>query len=410
MSLLSIALLFAMTGSLFMCGWAGFSNHQNQKANNFFILMMLGFASVLAEMAIYHHNQFNSSIGVQSLYTQVVVFSVPLTSGIPIFFYLFLKSALRLDSRFRRSDFLHLLIPVIYFILILPFALLDVSEQFAFYRDVQLGKDIAWPLNLTPERFTRLATSAVLGIFYMQLCWQELHSEVNLKKQDILKTAHHLKKNYLVMSLGIVMAFIFLMIRLPDDLTWSLSLLLILMALASSWMFIKLPELGHHHGVKVIHNSIDNINDSFPSKEPINQSVQQGSNPSPSLISHEKRYRSSVTEQMANQSMVALTQLLEDGIYKDSTLSLGKLAKEMKVSNHHLSQIINQQYQGSYYDLIHRYRINEAKRLLIETSFSIADITYEVGYNSKSVFYTEFKRQTQLTPSQYKKANAMALS
>jgi AraC-like DNA-binding protein len=76
----------------------------------------------------------------------------------------------------------------------------------------------------------------------------------------------------------------------------------------------------------------------------------------------------------------------------------------MKVSNHHLSQIINQQNQGNYYDLIHSYRIDEAKRLLIETSLSIADITYEVGYNSKSVFYTEFKRQTQLTPSQFKKS------
>ncbi|MEH6348033.1 MAG: AraC family transcriptional regulator, partial [Bermanella sp.] len=243
--------------------------------------------------------------------------------------------------------------------------------------------------------FTRLATAAVLGIFYLQLCWQELHSEVNLKKQDVLKTAKHLKRNYLVMSLGIVIIFLFILMRLPREFTWLLSVLLMAMAFATSWLFIKLPEMGHNRRTPDT-QAVDN------SGEVEETAADQG-------INSEKNYRSSVTQKMANQSMQALTQLLDEGIYKDSTLSLGKLASEMKVSNHHLSQIINQQYQGSYYDLIHKYRISEAKRLLRETAFSIADITYEVGYNSKSVFYTEFKRQTELTPSQYKKSSAPAM-
>ena len=342
--------------------------------------MMLGFASVLGEMAIYHLKQTTGQVQARELYTQVVILSVPLSAGIPVFFYLYVKSALRLESSFQRSDFLHLLVPIIYLVLILPFALLELADKYAFYQDIQQGKDMAWPLIVTPTRYTRLATAAVLGIFYLQLCWHELHREINLKKQDILKTAKHLKRNYRVMSLGIAIIFLFLMIRLPIEMTWTLSIVLILMALASSWLFIKLPEMGHDRSAKT-----------------------KGTG------NTEKQYRSSVTEQMANQSMKTLTQLMATGIYKDSTLSLGKLASQMEVSNHHLSQIINQQYQGSYYDLIHKYRINEAKRLLLETSFSIADITYEVGYNSKSVFYTEFKRQTQLTPSQYKKSTALAL-
>jgi len=384
MSLISIALFFAMACSLFMCGWAGFSNHQNQKARGFFILMMLGFTAVLGEMTLYHLKQYGAVPEARGLYSQVVTLSVPLSAGIPVFFYLYVKSALRLESSFQRSDFLHLLVPIIYLILMLPFTLLEQVDKYAFYQDIHQGKDIAWPLIITPTRITRLATAAVLGIFYLQLCWQELHSEINLKKQDILKTAKNLKRNYRVMSLGIAMIFLFLMVRLPKELTWSLSSVLIIMALASSWLFIKLPEMGHDRSAK-------------------KKAEPKGTE------NTEKQYRSSVTEQMANQSMDKLTQLLETGIYKDSTLSLGKLASQMEVSNHHLSQIINQQYQGSYYDLIHKYRISEAKRLLLETSFSIADITYEVGYNSKSVFYTEFKRQTELTPSQYKKSSALAM-
>ncbi len=408
MSLLSIALFFAMSCSLFMCAWAGFSNHQNQKAKGFFILMMLGFASVLGEMAIYHLKQTTGQVQGRELYTQVVILSVPLSAGIPVFFYLYVKSALRLESSFQRSDFLHLLVPIIYLVLILPFALLELADKYAFYQDIQQGKDMAWPLIVTPTRYTRLATAAVLGIFYLQLCWHELHREINLKKQDILKTAKHLKRNYRVMSLGIAIIFLFLMIRLPIEMTWTLSIVLILMALASSWLFIKLPELGHDRTHKTQRGEINAIGEPSP-QEAIDSQAKGNESTTSKIGNNEKQYRSSVTEQMANQSMKTLTQLMATGIYKDSTLSLGKLASQMEVSNHHLSQIINQQYQGSYYDLIHKYRINEAKRLLLETSFSIADITYEVGYNSKSVFYTEFKRQTQLTPSQYKKSTTLAL-
>ncbi|WP_394390800.1 helix-turn-helix domain-containing protein [Shewanella woodyi] len=84
---------------------------------------------------------------------------------------------------------------------------------------------------------------------------------------------------------------------------------------------------------------------------------------------------------------------------------MGKLASQLKLSTHHLSQIINQQTQGNYFDLINQYRIKDAQHLLINTNMSIIDIAYEVGYNSKSSFYTEFKRRTQMTPNQFKKSN-----
>jgi AraC-like DNA-binding protein len=32
----------------------------------------------------------------------------------------------------------------------------------------------------------------------------------------------------------------------------------------------------------------------------------------------------------------------------------------------------------------------------------VIDITYEAGFNSKSSFYTEFKRQNNCTPGQFK--------
>jgi AraC-like DNA-binding protein len=93
------------------------------------------------------------------------------------------------------------------------------------------------------------------------------------------------------------------------------------------------------------------------------------------------------------------------GLYKESNLTLSVFAEKLAISQHHLSQIINEQTQGNYFSLLNHYRIKQAKKLLLHSTKSVTEISYEVGYNSKSSFYAEFKAQNNCTPSQYKKAN-----
>ena len=55
---------------------------------------------------------------------------------------------------------------------------------------------------------------------------------------------------------------------------------------------------------------------------------------------------------------------------------------------------------------INEYRIKKAMSRLInpiDDKETILEIMYEVGFNSKSSFNTLFKKQTGLTPSEYKK-------
>jgi AraC-like DNA-binding protein len=90
-------------------------------------------------------------------------------------------------------------------------------------------------------------------------------------------------------------------------------------------------------------------------------------------------------------------------IYKDNTISIGKVAKRINTSTHSLSQVINEKYQHSFFDLISRNRIKEAKKILNEDSnIRISDVAYDVGYNSLSAFNTTFKKLTGCTPSQYR--------
>ena len=94
--------------------------------------------------------------------------------------------------------------------------------------------------------------------------------------------------------------------------------------------------------------------------------------------------------------------------YLDSDLTLQKLAKAVSISHHHLSQTINEQLNQSFIDFINAYRIEAAKRMLVDPAkkhYSILAVSEEVGFNSKSAFNTAFKKHAHTTPSEFRNSN-----
>ena len=96
-------------------------------------------------------------------------------------------------------------------------------------------------------------------------------------------------------------------------------------------------------------------------------------------------------------------QLKKEKVYKDNLLSLGRLAKRIHTQSHLLSQVINENYRKSFFELISSLRVEEAKHLLENNeAIKVSEVAFEVGYNSISAFNTAFKKQTGLTPSQFR--------
>jgi len=94
--------------------------------------------------------------------------------------------------------------------------------------------------------------------------------------------------------------------------------------------------------------------------------------------------------------------------YINPDITLDKLAEEVGMPSRKLSMTIKTHYQQSFYDFINTYRVIEAKRMLDEPAElrkSITDIYLEVGFNSKSVFNSFFKRTEGMTPSEYRDRN-----
>ena len=98
--------------------------------------------------------------------------------------------------------------------------------------------------------------------------------------------------------------------------------------------------------------------------------------------------------------------ILADKIYLSNSLGLNDLAEKLNVQSHIASQIINSVFGKNFYDFINYFRVEESKRLLVSSSHrakTVLEIAFECGFNSKSVFNDSFKKNTGLTPTEFRK-------
>lgn len=122
-----------------------------------------------------------------------------------------------------------------------------------------------------------------------------------------------------------------------------------------------------------------------------------------------KYQKSSLSNERKEKILAGITKQMEENIYFANNLaSLSGLAKLINESNHHVSQVINEQLNMNFFELLAKYRVEEAKRILLtekDKNITIEELTERVGYNSKSAFNTAFKKITSKTPSEFRSGN-----
>lgn len=94
--------------------------------------------------------------------------------------------------------------------------------------------------------------------------------------------------------------------------------------------------------------------------------------------------------------------------FLDASLSLEQLSDELNISSGHLSKLINTYSEYNFSDYINSLRVAQAKVFLKDEDFdnyTIVAIGLECGFNSRSTFYTAFKKFTNQTPSEYRKSH-----
>lgn len=101
-----------------------------------------------------------------------------------------------------------------------------------------------------------------------------------------------------------------------------------------------------------------------------------------------------------------LTLMNSKKLFLSSDLTLAQLSKELGITNHNLSEVINVGFNKNFYDFINEYRIEEFKERIKNpdfTNYSLLAIAFESGFSSKSSFNSIFKKYTNTTPSEYRK-------
>ena len=123
------------------------------------------------------------------------------------------------------------------------------------------------------------------------------------------------------------------------------------------------------------------------------------------FFNEKEKYKNKVIDkETLNLIDQKLSVIVEKELFLNPNFSLEEAAKELKLTKHILSQYVNEVLGKSFSSLIKEYRIDKAKKLLeTETNYTIENLGYDSGFNSKSAFFTAFKKTTGLTPAEYQK-------
>ncbi len=126
------------------------------------------------------------------------------------------------------------------------------------------------------------------------------------------------------------------------------------------------------------------------------------------LTTEKLKYENSTLTSAESEQI--LKQLLEymdaQKPYLHPSVSIDEIARALHIPSRHLSQAINEKLNQHFFDFINRYRIEEAKRLISDSTGNrknMLEILYEIGFNSKSAFNSAFKKHTDMTPREFKK-------
>ncbi|HEY9528645.1 MAG TPA: AraC family transcriptional regulator, partial [Anaerolineales bacterium] len=88
--------------------------------------------------------------------------------------------------------------------------------------------------------------------------------------------------------------------------------------------------------------------------------------------------------------------------YTNPGLSLSEVAAQANLSAGHFSAVFSQETRQTFKEYLTEVRINKARELLRMTTLRSAEIAYQVGYNDPHYFSTVFKKNTGLSPIEFR--------
>lgn len=297
-----------------------------------------------------------------------------------VLLYFYVKSLIFRDFRLRKRDSLHLL-PLSVFIIF-------IAMNFYAHPSQQRMEIIASESLVYGWKFISL--DFVIKALRVGYCSFALL--LILKYKDILKSTHsNIEKIDLTWLRLLVIGFLTVTVL---EVLLAVSKVIGLFVEHNLGVFVNIGLTGYYASFALVNLLVFTSARYFNSFESVKASDPIKKVPSDKLLNPE--FASRIDQYMREHKPY----LLPD-------ITLDMLAEKLEMPAKDLSMTINRLFENNFYEFVNTYRIEEAKQMLtnpLHGDKTITDIYLAVGFNSKSVFNTFFKKIVGNTPSQFRQS------
>ena len=106
-------------------------------------------------------------------------------------------------------------------------------------------------------------------------------------------------------------------------------------------------------------------------------------------------------DRQEERTITLITRYLQEHLAEEISLSI--LAEEFHLSAQYISQLFKSEIGVGFLAYLTNIRMEQAKKLLLSTPLSIAEVSERSGYGDYRVFTKVFKKSEGITPSQYRR-------
>lgn len=90
--------------------------------------------------------------------------------------------------------------------------------------------------------------------------------------------------------------------------------------------------------------------------------------------------------------------------YLKKGYTLKALSEDVNLPHHHVSAVINREFNMNFNDYINQYRIKYIQTIMLQpesSQLTLEGLAWQAGFSSRSTFFRAFTKFTNLTPSEY---------
>lgn len=363
----------------------------NRLPNKLLALLMVVFSVDLGMAAL-------QSFGILELYPFLIGIDYPITLLYGPLFFLYVKTMRDSSSKLQKIDYLHFIPFAILLIYMIPFYSGSATDKLAMLHENISHLPSTYGLGIINTLKVMHGLSYVAAIVYMLISYRKRlkDSYSSIEKINLNWLQHFITGAAL---LAVVAGGIYFFIStnqvvligsnggVYDDIT----------LLAVTGFVFGIGYMGLHQP-EVFSDTV---------KETHQQAILLSSDTS----AKEKYQKSGLEEEEAKRYQKQLIRLMEEQkLYRDSDLKLADLAEKLEISPHNLTEVINRYIGQNFYDFVNSYRVKEVEDRLRDPQSqnnTFLAIALDAGFNSKSTFNAVFKKQTGMTPSQYRNQNSL---